>query len=61
MLSSLIEFCLDSEAKLGEAVTRPSSWGSDPYERIVTCLSETETWDRLHFFGSRVFTGDLLG
>jgi hypothetical protein len=35
--------------------------GSDQYERIVTCLSETDTWDRLHYFGSRVVTGDLLG
>src|ERR1035437_10321032 len=34
--------------------------GSDQYERLVTCLSETDTWDQLHFFGNRVVTGDLL-
>ena len=63
VFSSVIEFCLDSEVKLGEKLLHAlfGRGGSDQYERIVTCLSETDTWDRLHFFGTRVVTGDLLG
>ncbi len=62
MFSSLIEFCLDSEAKLrgtagqGHAGRIPSG----QYERITRCLSEAETWDQLQFYGSRVVTGDLV-
>ena len=30
------------------------------YEKIVACLSETETWDQLRFYGTNVVTGDLV-
>jgi hypothetical protein len=39
--------------------------GSQPipaakYSQIVQCLRETETWDRLQFYGTKVIAGDLL-
>ena len=37
------------------------SWpGVGQYEKIVACLSETETWDQLHFYGTNVVTGDVV-
>jgi Nuclease-related domain len=62
MVSSLIELCLNSESKRGGTLLKS---GSQPipaakYEQITKCLSETETWDRLHFHGTKVITGDVL-
>lgn len=43
------------------------SWGRDGriprdrYARIVALLSATETWDRLHVYGGRVVSGDVVG
>lgn len=58
---SLIEFCLATEAKLGERLFHAlfGRGGADPFERIVACLSEAPTWDRIHYFGTKVVTGDL--
>jgi hypothetical protein len=63
MFSSLIEFCLDSEARLGEKLSRAlvGQGPSGHYERIVTLLSETDTWDQVHYFGTQVITGDVVG
>ncbi len=63
MFSSLIEFCLDSESKLGKALSQGHHGRipSGQYEKIVACLSETETWDQLHFYGTQVVTGDVVG
>lgn len=63
MYSSLIEFCLDSESKLGKALSQGHHGRipSGQYEKIVSCLSETETWDQLHFYGTQVVTGDVVG
>jgi len=62
MFSSLAEFCLDSEASLGGALPQGQleRIPSGQYERIVVCLSETETWDQLQFYGTKVVTGDLV-
>ncbi len=30
------------------------------YKQITKCLSETETWDRLHLYGTKVIAGDVL-
>ena len=63
LLSSLAEFCLDTASKLGGAAS-PGRLGRIPsgqYEKIVSSLSETETWDQLHFHGGRVVTGDVAG
>jgi len=62
MFSSLIELCLDSESKLGDTLSQGNLGGIPPglYERIVACLSETETWDQLQFYGTKVVTGDLV-
>ncbi len=30
------------------------------YNQITTCLAETETWDQLHLFGTKVLAGDLV-
>lgn len=62
LASSLMEFCLATEAKLAERLLHAlfGRGGSDPFERIVACLSEAPTWDRLHYFGTKVVTGDLV-
>ena len=62
MLSSVIEFCLESESKLGGALsgTDRSDIPDAQFRRIVERLEETATWDQLHFYGSRVITGDLV-
>ena len=62
MFSSLIEFCLDSESKPGGVVTQgqPGRIPPGQYEKIVACLSETETWDQLRFYGTNVVMGDLV-
>jgi len=62
VFSSLIEFCLDSESKHGGARSQ-GHHGRIPsrqYETIVACLSETETWDQLGFYGTKVVTGDVV-
>lgn len=61
MFSSLINFCLDSGLKLGGAKSQNplGRIPADQYEKIVACLSEAETWDQLHFFGTKVVTGDV--
>ena len=62
MFSSFIEFCLDSEKALGKRVENAESeeGALDRYQRIVSCLSEIDTWDRLHFLGGKVESGDAL-
>jgi Nuclease-related domain len=62
MVSTLIELCLNSEFKRGDPLVKS---GSQPipaakYSQIVQCLRETETWDRLQFYGTKVIAGDLL-
>ena len=59
---SLIGFCLNVESRLGGAAHgRREPIPAARYERIVAFLSETSTWDRLHFHGGRVITGDVVG
>jgi Nuclease-related domain len=62
MFSSLIEYCLESESKLGGVQTQGQAGRipSRQYEQIVAYLSETETWDQLHVYGTYVVTGDLV-
>lgn len=62
MFSSLIEFCLDSGAKLASTQPqgRPGPMPPGIYQRIVACLSETGTWDQLRFYASNVVTGDVM-
>jgi hypothetical protein len=62
MVSSLIAFCHDWEQK---ATGRRSRSGSgripaSQYAKIVECLAEVGTWDRLEFHGTRVVTGDIV-
>jgi hypothetical protein len=63
MFSSLIQSCLDSESKLGKALSQGRLGRIPPgqYEKIVTCLSETETWDQLRLYGTKVVAGDAVG
>jgi len=63
MFSSLIEFCLDSDSKPGKALSQGHHGQIPPgrYGQIVAFLSETETWDQLHFYGTQVVTGDVVG
>ena len=52
-----------SESKLGEALSQ-GHHGRIPavqYQKIVAYLSETETWDQLRFYGTKVVTGDVVG
>jgi hypothetical protein len=62
MFSSLIEFCLDSESKLGGALSQGHHGRIPPreYEKIVAWLSEVGTWDQLRFYGTKVVSGDLV-
>jgi Nuclease-related domain len=62
VFSSLIEFCLNSESKHGGVLSqrRHGRIPSRQYEKIVAFLSETETWDKLQFYGTMVVTGDLV-
>lgn len=57
LFASLIDYFQASESRR-QAVAEAMS--PSTYEAIVGCLARTETWDRLHQFGSRVVTGDLL-
>ena len=62
MVSSLIAFCHDWEQRAAGRVT-PSGSGRIPagqYAKIVECLAEVGTWDRLEFHGTRVVTGDIV-
>jgi Nuclease-related domain len=62
VFSSVIEFCLEFESKIGGNASR-AHIGEIPagqYERIVACLSQTATWDRLHLHGTKVVTGDIV-
>ncbi len=63
MFSSVIEFCLESESKLGGQFSKsgPAEIPTGQYKRIVDSLARTATWDRLHFHGTRVITGDIVG
>ena len=62
MSASLIELCLASESKYGDKASRPGSERipAAKYKQITTCLSETETWDQLHLYGTKVIAGDVL-
>ncbi|MDG3007756.1 nuclease-related domain-containing protein [Paludisphaera mucosa] len=57
MFSSLVEFCLNSVARSGDAAGRIPS---DLYEKIVSHLAEVQTWDELGYYGSQVVTGDVV-
>jgi hypothetical protein len=62
MFATLIELCLSAESK---RVGNNSRASSEPiaqakYNQIITCLSETMTWDQLHFFGTKVVAGDVV-
>jgi Nuclease-related domain len=62
LFSSLIELCRASESKRTDRLARPGL-GPIPgpkYKQITTCLSETETWDQLHLYGTKVITGDVV-
>ncbi len=63
IFSSVIEFCLDSESKLLGTFPRTDlpEIPAGQYRRIVDSLARTATWDRLHFHGTRVITGDIVG
>jgi hypothetical protein len=62
MCSSFVEFCLDFESKLGGNVSHTylGELPAGQYRRIVDCLSQTATWDRLYFYGTKVVTGDIV-
>ena len=62
LFSSLIELCRAAESKRDDRLARP---GAAPipaakYNQITTCLAETETWDQLHLYGTKVLAGDLV-
>lgn len=62
LFSSLIELCLDSDQQRVEKVSQTVT-GRIPtalYERIVSCLAQTGTWDHLHLFGTKIIAGDLV-
>ncbi len=63
LFASLVEYLRNSESK--SAATSPQGPSGrippDLYDRIVTYLSETGTWDQLHFYGTKVVTGDVIG
>jgi hypothetical protein len=63
MFSSLIESCLASESRLEKALSggRPGRIPPGQYEKIVTCLTDAETWDQLRLYGTKVVTGDAVG
>lgn len=63
VFSSVVDFFLNLESG---GPGGPSNGRTGPIPRrefktIVTLLSETGTWDRLHFYGTRVVAGDLIG
>jgi hypothetical protein len=62
LFSSLIELCLTAESKHRDKLGQPGSEPMPPakYKQITTCLSETETWDQLHLYGTKVLTGDVV-
>jgi Nuclease-related domain len=62
LFSSLIELCLTAESKHRDKLGQPGSEPMPPakYKQITTCLSETETWDQLHLYGTKVITGDVV-
>ena len=62
LFSSLIELCRTAESKHRDKLGQP---GSEPmpaakYKQITTCFAETETWDQLHLFGTKVLAGDVV-
>ncbi len=63
LFASLVEYLLDSESKPAATSSGASSGliPPDQYDQIVTSLSEAGTWDQLHFHGTRVVAGDLIG
>ena len=63
LFASLVAYLLDSESRTAATSDRAPSGriAPDQYDRIVTFLSETGTWDQLHFYGTKVVTGDVIG
>ncbi|MHC5536979.1 nuclease-related domain-containing protein [Singulisphaera rosea] len=63
IFSSVVDFFLNLESgSQGQPSTaRTSPIPRHEFKTIVSLLSETGTWDRLHYFGTRVVTGDLIG
>ena len=58
----MIELCRTAESKYRDKLGHR---GSEPmpaakYKQITTCLSETETWDQLHLYGTKVLAGDVV-
>lgn len=62
LFSSLIELCRAAESKRDDRLARggPEPIPAAKYKQITTSLSETETWDQIHFHGSKVITGDVI-
>ncbi len=62
MFATLIELCLSAEAKRKvEGKAAPDApIPPAKFQQITTCLGETPTWDRLHFHGEKVVTGDIV-
>lgn len=62
MAASLIDFCLDREARAagGNGRSAPGPIPRDRYGRILEALAEVGTWDRLEFHGTRVVAGDII-
>jgi Nuclease-related domain len=62
MFSTLIELCLSAESKRdrkGRGVDREPI-PTVKFQQITKCLAETMTWDRLHFYGTKTVTGDVV-
>ena len=63
LFASLVEYLLKTESRPAATTARAPSGPIPPdqYDRILNFLSETGTWDQLHFYGTRVVTGDVIG
>jgi len=62
IFSSVIESCLNAESRLAARIAQAfrGQHSAASYDRIVTLLSETGTWDQLHYYGTKVVTGDVV-
>ncbi len=60
MLGSVIQWCLDSESAGAVMEGRFGSLASDKVEAVRAAFDKLSTWDAVHYYGSRVETGDLL-
>jgi hypothetical protein len=60
IFASLIDLCMDREARHRYASSPTNTIPDDQFRQIVGLLAETSTWDQIQLFGSRVITGDVL-